>query len=111
VRAVVLFFLAFLPAVGLAQNSSKAMADASFDGAAGGVTSFIRSEKPKRGLDLHDNLNPWKPGLGLGAQFEVARNWRLRVDLDRYRPKFPGANGRENLDTVMLGLQYSLGGD
>ena len=45
-----------------------------------------------------------------GAQMGVTKNWAVRLDLDRYRPKFPGNTGRENLDTLMLGVQYSFGG-
>ena len=107
---VLVLFLAFLPAVGLAQNRLQAL-ESRLESAVGGAMSYLRSDKPKRGLDLNDNLNLWKPSLGFGAQVEVAKNWTLRVDLDRYRQKFPGANGRENLDTVMLGVQYTLGGD
>ena len=98
--------LAFLPATGLAQHSWKALAESSLEGALGGLTSYMRSEKPKRGLDLNDNLNLWQPGIGLGAQMEMSKNWKLRLDVDRYRPKYPGGNGRENLDTVMVGIQY-----
>ncbi|MEA3192020.1 MAG: OmpA-OmpF porin, family [Betaproteobacteria bacterium] len=53
--------------------------------------------------------NGWGPSFGVGAQMGVTKNWALRVDLDRYRPKFPGNTGRENLDTLMLGVQYSFG--
>jgi hypothetical protein len=105
VRFVALGF-AFLPAVCSAQNSWKALAESSFEGAPAAVMSYLRSEKPKRGLDLNDNLNLWKPSLGVGAKVEVAKNWTLRLDVDRYRPKFPGGAGRENLDTVMVGIQY-----
>jgi len=106
----VILCLAFFPAIGLAQNSWKTLADASFEGALGGVVSYMRSEKPKRGLDLNDNLNLWQPGLGVGAQVEVAKNWTLRLDVDRYRPKYPGSVGRESIDTLMLGVQYRLDG-
>jgi len=54
--------------------------------------------------------NGWGPSFGLGAQMGVTKNWALRVDLDRYRPKLPGGTGRQNLDTLMLGVQYSFGG-
>jgi opacity protein-like surface antigen len=53
--------------------------------------------------------NGWGPSFGFGAQMGVTKNWAVRLDLDRYRPKFPGGAGRENLDTVMLGIQYSFG--
>src|SRR6185436_10628678 len=53
--------------------------------------------------------NGWGPSYGVGAQVGVTKSWALRIDADRYRPKFPGNSGRENLDTVMLGIQYTLG--
>jgi len=53
--------------------------------------------------------NGWGPSFGLGAQIGVTKGWALRVDADRYRPKFPGNTGRQNLDTVMLGVQYTFG--
>jgi hypothetical protein len=102
---IVILCLAFLPAVGLAQDRFKGI-ESRLDSAIGGVVSYLRSEKPKRGLDLNDNLNLWQPGLGLGAQMEMSKNWKLRLDVDRYRPKYPGGTGRENLDTVMVGIQY-----
>jgi len=33
----------------------------------------------------------------------------VRIDADRYQPKFAGNAGRQNLDTVMLGIQYAFG--
>ena len=101
--------LAFLPAVGAAQNPLR-LIESRFDSAIGGAVSYMRSEKPKRGLDLNDNLNLWQPGLGVGAQMEMSKNWTLRLDVDRYRPKYPGSVGRESIDTLMLGLRYRLDG-
>jgi OmpA-OmpF porin, OOP family len=55
-------------------------------------------------------INGWGPSLGVGAQVGLTKNWALRLDLDRYRPKFPGNNaGHSNLDTLMVGAQYSFG--
>ena len=53
--------------------------------------------------------NGWGPSYGVGAQIGVTKGWALRIDADRYRPKFAGSTGRENLDTVMLGVQYTFG--
>jgi hypothetical protein len=73
---------------------------------------YLRAEKPRRGLEPpRDNLNLWQPSLGFGAQVEVVKNLTLRVDVDRYRPKFPGAMGRDNLDALMLGVQYRVDTD
>jgi hypothetical protein len=73
---------------------------------------YLRTEKPRRGLEpTRDNLNLWQPSLGVGAQVEVAKNLVLRLDVDRYRPKFPGAMGRDNLDALMLGVQYRIDTD
>ena len=53
--------------------------------------------------------NGWGPSYGIGAQIGVTKSWALRIDADRYQPKFAGNAGRENLDTVMLGIQYAFG--
>jgi len=55
--------------------------------------------------------NGWGPSFGVGAQIGVTKSWAVRIDADRYRPKFAGGAGRANLDTVMLGVQYSFGGN
>jgi hypothetical protein len=104
-RVLVVSLLGLLPAIGHAQNPLKAF-ESRFESAIGAALGYLRSEKPKRGLDLNDNLNLWQPGLGLGAQVEMTKNLSLRLDVDRYRPKFPGSVGRENLDTFMVGIQY-----
>jgi OOP family OmpA-OmpF porin len=46
------------------------------------------------------------PRFGLGLQAGLTQNWALRADWDRYRFKMPG--GHENIDTLMLGVQYSF---
>ena len=54
--------------------------------------------------------NGWGPSFGLGAMFGLNRNWSVRVDWDRWRFKMPGGGGdRENVDTVMIGAQYTFG--
>ena len=109
-RVLAVCLLGLIPAAGHAQSALKTM-ESRFDGAIVGALTYLRSEKPRRSLDLNDNLNPWQPGLGIGAQVELAKNWTMRVDLDRYQPRYPGGTGRERLDTLMLGFQYTLGGD
>jgi opacity protein-like surface antigen len=50
--------------------------------------------------------NGWGPRVGVGLQMGLNENWALRADLDRYRIRLPG--GRENVDTFMLGAQYTF---
>ena len=95
--------------MGYAQNPWKNMGSR-FDGAIAEALTHLRSEKLKP-LDLQDNLDLWQRSLGVGAQVEMTKNWALRLDVDRYRPKFPGGAGREGFDTVMLRIRYDLGGD
>jgi hypothetical protein len=75
----------------------------------GALWGHTEATGPALGLDA-GSQNGWGPSFGLGAQMGITRNWAVRLDLDRYRPKFPGGAGRANLDTSMLGVQYSLGG-
>lgn len=55
--------------------------------------------------------NGWGPSFGVGALIGVNRSWALRLDWDRWRFKLPGGSGgdRENMDTLMVGVQYTLG--
>jgi opacity protein-like surface antigen len=54
--------------------------------------------------------NGWGPSIGAGALIGVNRNWAVRLDWDRWRFKMPGGGGdRENIDTVMIGAQYTFG--
>lgn len=48
----------------------------------------------------------WGPRFGLGLQAGITQNWAARLDWDRYRFKMPG--GHENIDTFMLGAQYTF---
>lgn len=48
----------------------------------------------------------FSPRLGIGLQMGLNENWALRADLDRYRVRLPG--GREDVDTLMLGAQYTF---
>ena len=46
------------------------------------------------------------PRFGIGAQVGLTETWALRADLDRYRLSFPG--GKEDVDTLTLGVQYTF---
>lgn len=50
--------------------------------------------------------NGWGPSIGLGAQIGLTPNWALRADIDRYRFKLP--EGRNTMDTVTVGAQYTF---
>ena len=105
-RALVVSLLGSVPLAAHADNPWKA--SSALESALG----YLRSEAPRRGLELpQDHLRLWQPSLAFGAQVEVARNWTLRLDVDRYRPKFPGATGRDNLDALMVGVQFRVDTD
>lgn len=53
--------------------------------------------------------NGWGPSVGLGALIGITRSWAVRLDWDRWRFKLPGAGDRENIDTLMIGAQYTFG--
>lgn len=57
------------------------------------------------GLDAGSHRR-WGMRYGAGVQMGLAQNWAVRLDLDRYRVRFPGE--RDNIDTVMLGVQYNF---
>jgi opacity protein-like surface antigen len=46
------------------------------------------------------------PRWGVGAQVGLTPNWAVRLDWDRFRIPFPGQ--KEDLDTLMLGAQYTF---
>ncbi|OAI50658.1 hypothetical protein AYO46_09665 [Betaproteobacteria bacterium SCGC AG-212-J23] len=75
----------------------------------GALWGHTEATGPALGLDA-GSQNGWGPSYGVGAQLGVMRGFAVRLDVDRYRPKFPGGAGRANLDTIMLGIQYSFGG-
>src|SRR5690242_10733093 len=97
-RALVLAvsLLGAFPLDGHAQDAFQS----GFETTLAGAASYLRTEKPRR-VELNDNLNLWQQSLGVGAQVDVTRNLILRIDVDRYRPKFPGANVRESTDTTL----------
>ena len=44
--------------------------------------------------------------FGIGGQLGLTKEWAIRADLDRYQLPLPG--GKENLDSVMFGVQYTF---
>ncbi|MFN2643630.1 MAG: porin family protein [Burkholderiales bacterium] len=54
--------------------------------------------------------NGWGGSYGLGATIGVTRSWAVRLDWDRYRIKLPtGGGDRENVDSFLIGAQYTFG--
>jgi opacity protein-like surface antigen len=48
----------------------------------------------------------WGWRYGIGGQIGLTPQWAIRADWDRFEVALPG--GREDLDTVMLGVQYTF---
>ncbi|MGH8669076.1 MAG: porin family protein [Burkholderiales bacterium] len=48
----------------------------------------------------------WGPRFGIGAQFGLTPQWAARLDIDRYRMPLEG--GKEDLDTITVGAQYTF---
>jgi opacity protein-like surface antigen len=67
--------------------------------------AYLRTSVSGTGVDT-GNKNDWGPRFGIGAQFNLNRNWALRVDADRYKVDFPGDN--HNVDMYSVGAQYSF---
>jgi opacity protein-like surface antigen len=68
-------------------------------------TSYIRTNVGGVGLQTGKESG-WGPRVGVGAQLGVTQNWAVRLDADRYRVEFPGT--KQNIDTYMIGAQYSF---
>jgi OmpA-OmpF porin, OOP family len=68
-------------------------------------TAYNRTEVTGTGLQTGKE-NGWGPRYGIGAQASFTKNWAVRLDADRYRVQLPGA--KENIDTFMIGAQYSF---
>ena len=66
------------------------------EGSPAGVAAGLRTGK-ERGFG---------PRFGVGAQIGLTPQWAARLDIDRFRIPLPG--GKEDLDTVMLGVQYTF---
>jgi len=73
----------------------------------GGVHAWTKVTADSPAVDT-GKANGWGPRGGLGLQLGLNRNWALRVDADRYRIRMPGM-GRENVDTLTVGAQYTFG--
>lgn len=48
----------------------------------------------------------WGPRWGLGAQVGLTPQWAVRLDWDRFQVQLPA--GDDDLDTLMLGVQYTF---
>lgn len=48
----------------------------------------------------------WGPRFGVGGQLGLTPTWALRADWDRYKVRFVG--GKEDVDTLTLGVQYTF---
>jgi OOP family OmpA-OmpF porin len=48
----------------------------------------------------------WGARYGIGGQIGLTPQWAVRVDWDRFRIALPGS--KEDLDTYMLGVQYTF---
>ena len=46
------------------------------------------------------------PRYGIGGQVGLTPQWAVRADWDRFRMPLPG--GKEDIDTLMLGVQYTF---
>lgn len=67
--------------------------------------AYLRSDVSGTGLST-GRESSWAPRFGVGAQIGLTQNWAVRLDADRYRVDFPGS--RQNVDTYMVGAQYSF---
>jgi opacity protein-like surface antigen len=67
--------------------------------------SYLRTHVAGSGFTTGKE-NGWGPRVGVGAQFGLTQNWAIRLDADRYRVRFPGSH--QNIDTYMVGAQYSF---
>jgi hypothetical protein len=50
----------------------------------------------------------WSPRWGVGGQLGFSPNWALRVDWDRYQDVAFAGGREEDVDSLMLGVQYSF---
>ncbi len=66
------------------------------DGSPAAVAAGMRTGK-ERG---------WGARYGIGGQVGLTPQWALRADWDRYR--MPLVGGKEDVDTLMLGVQYTF---
>jgi len=74
-------------------------------GKLGGLYSSVDVTGTAPGLQTGKD-NGWGWRAGLGVQMGITENWAIRADLDRYRISAPG--GREDIDTFLIGAQYTF---
>jgi len=67
--------------------------------------AYVRTNVSGAGLAT-GHESSWGPTYGLGAQIGLTKNWAIRGDIDRYRIQLPGT--KQNLDTYMIGAQYTF---
>ncbi len=67
--------------------------------------AYVRTNATGTGLATGSD-NKWGPTYGIGAQVGLGHNWAIRGDIDRYRGHF--ADGWDNIDTYMIGAQYTF---
>jgi hypothetical protein len=67
--------------------------------------AYVRTNVTGTGLTTGSDRQ-WVPTYGVGGQVGLGRNWAVRGDIDRYRAHF--AEGRDNIDTYMIGAQYTF---
>jgi OOP family OmpA-OmpF porin len=80
-------------------------ANSSIFGKVGAIYARTEVDGAGAGLDTGKERG-FGPRFGVGAQVGLTPQWAIRADLDRYRLPLPG--GKENLDTVMFGVQYTF---
>lgn len=74
-------------------------------GAVYGRTEVSGTATPAQGLQIGKERG-FGPRFGIGVQVGLTQQWALRADADRFR--MPMAGGKEDIDTLMLGVQYTF---
>ena len=67
---------------------------------------YARTDTDGPGFVETGSERDWGVRYGIGGQIGLTPQWAIRADWDRYRLPLPGSD--ENLDTVMLGVQYTF---
>lgn len=67
--------------------------------------AYVRTNVSGTGLTT-GRESGWGPRIGVGASIGITQNWAVRLDADRYRVDLPGST--QNIDTYMVGAQYSF---
>lgn len=74
-------------------------------GAVYGRTEVSGTATPGQGLQTGKERG-FGPRFGVGGQVGLTPQWALRADWDRFRMPLPG--GKEDIDSLMLGVQYTF---